>query len=72
MFISIEYNMELTDKVTQNERVLLVWSMHNDPESVKQSVEVLSGKVGSNGKVQVENRDRLLLCKKHFFIIDTS
>ena len=48
--------------------MLLLWGPNNSSESVKDCVNIIKQKVGTEGKVQVEHTERLLLCKlKRFF-----
>ncbi len=50
-------------EVSVGSRVLLLWGANNTPESIKDAVNVLTQKVGQEGKVQVENMERLHLCE---------
>ena len=49
--------------VSPGQQVLLLWDSGCNPESVKEFAEELHTKVGESGKVQVENAERLTLCK---------
>ena len=48
------------------QRVLLTWGEGQDPEGIKRAVERLSAALGQNGKLQVENIERLALGKIYF------
>ena len=54
---------ETTDLVKPGQAVLVVWSAGHSPEVIKATVEALTECVGSTGKVQVENLERLTMCK---------
>lgn len=58
-------NMHSVDTlgVSAGQRVLLLWSGNQAVEKLQQNVELLTRKVGETGKVQVENIERLTLCK---------
>ncbi len=45
------------------QRVLLTWGEGQDPEGIKTAVERLNTALGQNGKLQVENIERLALGK---------
>lgn len=49
--------------VKVGERLLLVWAQPTAPASLKQYAEELGAIVGADGKVSVENMERLLLCE---------
>ncbi len=49
--------------ITAGSKILLLWGSKNTPETVKDSVNSLTQRVGSEGAVLVENVERLLLCK---------
>ena len=50
-------------EVSPGQSVLLLWSGNLSPELLQTSVQQLKEKVGDGGKVQVENIERLSLCK---------
>ncbi len=62
-FFFFRYSSLSSLTLSGNEKVLLLWGAHNEPESVKDSVNVLKQKIGDGGHVQVENMDRLVMCK---------
>ncbi|XP_071785957.1 anamorsin homolog [Asterias amurensis] len=47
--------------IGDGQRVLLTWGEGQDPEGIKRAVERLSAALGQNGKLQVENIERLAL-----------
>lgn len=49
--------------IKAGENVLLVWDQPSTPTTLKQLAEELGTIVGSDGKVSVENVERLLLCE---------
>lgn len=49
--------------IKAGENVLLVWDQPSTPTTLKQLAEELGANVGSDGKVSVENVERLLLCE---------
>lgn len=49
--------------IKAGENVLLVWAQPSTPTSLKQYAEELGTIVGVEGKVSVENVDRLVLCE---------
>lgn len=52
--------------IKAGENVLLVWAHPSKPTTLKQYAEELCTIVGTDGKVSVENVDRLLLCESCF------
>ena len=56
--------MQLLDNLPSTGRVLFVWHTHHSPDDIKQFVEKLSSK--STITIQVENIERLVLCKQNF------
>ena len=55
--------MNIPAVIPAGSAVLFVWHSQSEPEKVKMFVESLHTKLLPNGKVQVENIDRLLMCK---------
>ncbi len=49
--------------IKSGDKVLLVWSQPSTPAALKQYAEDLGAIVGVEGKVSVENMERLLLCE---------
>lgn len=49
--------------IKAGDSVLFVWDQPSTPTTLKQFVEELATVVGSDGKVSVENVERLLLCE---------
>lgn len=49
--------------IKAGENVLMVWAQPSKPATLKDYAEELSSIVGTDGKVSVENVDRLLLCE---------
>lgn len=49
--------------VKSGDRVLLVWTQPTAPAALKQYAEELGAIVGADGKISVENMERLLLCE---------
>lgn len=49
--------------VKSGDNVLLIWSQPSTPDALKQYAEELGAITGANGKVSVENMERLLLCE---------
>lgn len=54
--------------ISAGQKILLLWSGNQAVEKLQQVVEELKAKVGETGKVQVENIERLALCKLHIMI----
>lgn len=52
--------------IKAGEHVLLVWDLPSKPVTLKEFAEELYAIVGTDGKVSVENVDRLLLCESCF------
>ena len=72
MFLSFRYPSLSSLNLLGDGNVLLLWGAHNQPEFVKDTVNVLKQKVGDGGHIQVENTDRLILCKfyeANFFML---
>lgn len=55
--------MDFLTKNAEKKQVLFVWHPQNLPEKVKEIVENLTKEVGKAGGVQVENVERLIMCK---------
>lgn len=49
--------------VKSGDRVLMVWSQPTAPAALKQYAEEMGAIAGADGKVSVENMERLLLCE---------
>lgn len=49
--------------VKAGDQVLFVWAQPSSPDTLKQYAEELGAAVGADGKVSVENMERLLLCE---------
>lgn len=49
--------------IRAGDKVLLVWAQPSTPEALKRYAEELGAVVGADGKVAVENTERLLLCE---------
>ena len=47
---------------SEGQHVLLIWGAANSPDSLKNCVDDINSQIGSSGKVQVENVERLALC----------
>lgn len=54
--------------ISAGQKILLLWSGNQAVEKLQQVVEELKAKAGETGKVQVENIERLALCKLHIMI----
>lgn len=52
--------------IRAGEHVLMVWDQPSKPVTLKEYAEKLCAIVGTDGKVSVENVDRLLLCESCF------
>lgn len=52
--------------VRSGDKVLLIWAQPSAPAALKQYAEELDAVTGADGKVSVENMDRLLLCELPF------
>lgn len=52
--------------VKPGDKVLLIWAQPSAPAALRQYAEELGGAAGAEGRVSVENLDRLLLCKLPF------
>lgn len=52
--------------VKSGDKVLLIWSQPSAPAALKQYAEELGAITGADGKVSVENMERLLLCEYPF------
>lgn len=52
--------------IKAGDNVLLVWAQPSKPATLKQYAEELCAIVGTDGKVSVENAERLLLCESGF------
>lgn len=49
--------------IRAGDHVVLVWAQPSTPTALKQYAEELGAVVGPDGRVAVENMDRLLLCE---------
>lgn len=49
--------------IKAGDKVLFVWAQSSAPAALKQYAEELGATVGADGKVSVENMERLLLCE---------
>lgn len=49
--------------IRAGDKVLLVWARPSTPAALKQRAEELGAAVGGDGRVAVENMERLLLCE---------
>uniref|UniRef100_A0A3B5MW02 Anamorsin n=1 Tax=Xiphophorus couchianus TaxID=32473 RepID=A0A3B5MW02_9TELE len=49
--------------IKAGDKVLLVWTQPSTPETLKQYAEELGAAVGADGKISVENMERLSLCE---------
>lgn len=49
--------------VKAGDKVLLVWVQPSEPAALKQYAEELGAIVGADGKLSVENLERLLMCE---------
>ena len=49
--------------IKSGDKVLLVWTQPSAPAALKQYAEELGAAVGADGKVAVENMERMLLCE---------
>ena len=56
----------LEELVKQGQDVLLLWASANPPSTIKSTVESLKGRIGTQGRIQVEHVERLSLCKEIF------
>lgn len=52
--------------IKAGDKVLLVWAQPSTPEALKQFAEEVVAVVGADGKVCVENMERLSLCELLF------
>lgn len=52
--------------IKTGDKVLLVWTLPAEPAALKQCAEDVRAAVGADGKVSLENMERLLLCEWHF------
>lgn len=52
--------------IKAGEKVLFVWDQPSKPTTLKQYAEELCTIVGSDGKVSVENIERLFFCESCF------
>lgn len=52
--------------VKSGDKVLFIWSLPSAPDALRQYAEDLAAITGANGRVSVENMDRLLLCELPF------
>lgn len=49
--------------IKAGQKVLVVWTQPSAPAALKEYAEELGGVIGADGKVSVENMERLLLCE---------
>ena len=49
--------------IKAGDKVLLVWTQSSAPAALKQYAEELGAIVGADGKISVENMERLLMCE---------
>lgn len=49
--------------IKAGDAVMLVWAQPSTPAALKQYAEEVGAMVGTDGKVSVENMERLLLCE---------
>lgn len=49
--------------VTSGDKVLFVWAQPSAPTALKRYAEELGAIIGPNGKLSVENMERLMLCE---------
>ena len=54
---------KMVDLIKPGQGVLVAWGSGQSPDSIKAIVERLTECVGNEGKVQVENLERLSMCK---------
>lgn len=52
--------------VKSGDKVLLIWAQPSAPSALRQFAEELGAVAGAQGRVSVENLDRLLLCELPF------
>ena len=55
--------MDIPAVISGSSCVLVVWHAQNDPENVKVFVKTIQARLDPNGKIQVENADRLIICE---------
>lgn len=49
--------------VTSGDKVMFVWAQPSAPTALKRYAEELGAIIGPNGKLSVENVERLMLCE---------